>query len=245
LNAIERRASLLAEAEEMAAMGSWEFDLVTGGCTWSEGALRIMEVDPDREPRTAETFWRRVHPEDRDVIRADANRAVAEFRTFRFEYRANLPSGRKAEFLVQGRAVYDRAGRPLCVMGVTWDITAQKQRERDLIQREAMLTQAERMANFGTWYHDFRTDKATGSADLARIYGVHPPEDWGELLYLDRYGPADLAEALRNVERAKRECGTYDTTLRYRHTDGRLRTFHARCVGSGSHECGAAGDPPC
>jgi len=173
-----------------------------------------MEVDPDREPRTAETFWSRVHPEDRDVIRADANRAVAEFRTFRLEYRANLPSGRKAEFLVQGRAVYDHAGRPLCVTGVTWDITAQKQRERDLTQREAMLTQAERMANFGTWYHDFRTDKATGSPDLARIYGVHPPEDWGELQYLDRYDPADLAEALRNVERGKRECGTCDTTLR-------------------------------
>jgi signal transduction histidine kinase len=230
LGVINRRASLLAEAEELAGMGSWEFDLVKRQRIWSEGLIRIMEVDWDREIQGVDPFWSRIHPDDREAMRAGTDRAIADRAPFTFEFRAKLPSGRHAVFSVRGRAVYNHAGRPTRLMGVTWDVTAQKEREERLRKRETLLAQAERVANFGTWHQDLISGTMTGSEDLLKIYGLQSKEEWDQKLHWTRVDPDDHACALETAARARRECGEYDTTLRYHHPDGGLRTLHLRCV---------------
>lgn len=230
VGAFSRRESLLADAEELAGMGSWEFDLVERKRKWSNGLLAIMEVDLDRKPNGVDLFWSRVHPGDRESVHAAVDRAIAERCPFKVEFRANLPSGRQASFMVKGRALYNRDGRPVCLAGVTWDITAQKEREERLSKREALLAQAEGVANLGTWHHDFRSDTITASEYLLKIYGLRSNEEWEQKLHWTRVNAADHASALKNAERARRECGTYNSVLRYHHPDGRLRTLNLRCV---------------
>ncbi len=221
---------MLQEAEALAGIGSWEFDLVNQTRTWSDQMLRIMEVDLDREPDGVDPVWSRMDPEDREAVRAALDRAITEKTPFALEFRVHLPSGRDAVFSARGRALYDRAGRPTKLIGVTWDVTAQREREARLLKREALLLQTERVANLGTWHHDYRTDKLTASEDLMKIYGLRSQEEFDQKLHWARMDPNDHEQALRNMARAKQESGTFDATLRYHHPDGGLRTLNLRCV---------------
>jgi PAS domain S-box-containing protein len=230
VEAIKTRASLLQDAEALAGIGSWEFDLVNRTRTWSDQMLRIMEVDLDRETAGVDPVWSRLYPEDREAVRACLDRAIVERTPFALEFRAHLPSGRDAVFSARGRVLCDRAGQPTRLIGVTWDVTAQREREERLLKREALLLQTERVANLGTWHHDYRTDKLTASEDLMKIYGLRSQEEFDRKLHWTRMDPSDHEQALRNMARAKEECGTFDVTLRYHHPDGGLRILNLRCV---------------
>jgi PAS domain S-box-containing protein len=221
---------MLQDAEELAGMGSWEFDLVTRERWWSEGLIRIMEVNLDSEPRGGDHFWNRVHPDDSVILRGLVDRAVTQRAPFMAEFRALLPSGRRSIFAARGRAIYNEAGQPTRMIGVTWDITEQREREERLRKREALLEQAERVANMGTWHHDFASDKVYASEDLLKVYGLKSYEEWEQKLHWSRFDPEDHQQAIRNMQRAKQECGTYDVILRYHHPDSGLRILNLRCV---------------
>ncbi|MGA2225254.1 MAG: PAS domain S-box protein [Syntrophobacteraceae bacterium] len=76
------------------------------------------------------------------------------------------------ELLVQ--LVTDSDGKPECYYSFLTDITERKQAEKVLRQKEAELSEAQRIANIGNWYWDAKTDITTGSDELLRIYGFDP-----------------------------------------------------------------------
>ena len=64
-----RRSDLrYREAQRLAKIGSWEWDLATNTSWWSEELYRILEEDPSRYPAAFENFIAKVHPEDRGAL---------------------------------------------------------------------------------------------------------------------------------------------------------------------------------
>src|SRR5690606_11934014 len=63
------QAALMKEAEHLANFGSWKADLATGRHQWSDEAFRIFgfapgEIEPDQD-----TFFKHVHPDDKDSLK--------------------------------------------------------------------------------------------------------------------------------------------------------------------------------
>jgi DNA-binding CsgD family transcriptional regulator len=128
---------LMAEAERLAAIGSWSRDLRTGRSVWSDGMYRIHGVAPGAmEPQLA-MLLERTHPEDRDRIEAlltgvgeHPEDVPAEGVTA--EYRAMRSDGSIREVRFHGRVERDAHGRPFRWSGVAQDVTDQRLTEREL-----------------------------------------------------------------------------------------------------------------
>jgi PAS domain-containing protein len=102
----------LAEAERVAQMGSWEWDITTDQSTWSEGLLHMYGLGHD-ELDVSRSAWRqRVYPDDRELIDRTTERALAERSSFTLEYRIIRADGRVRTLHGRGDVVVDDSGQP-------------------------------------------------------------------------------------------------------------------------------------
>ena len=133
-----RQAALgLAEAQALAHVGSWEWDITGDRITWSDELYRIYDVQPGRGELKYETYLSRIHPGDRDAVRAIVEEALAERRAFDMTHRVVLEDGTERVVQGRGRVIVDRAGHPLRMVGTAQDIT---ERERVEQVRENILS---------------------------------------------------------------------------------------------------------
>src|ERR1700743_1603427 len=59
------REELLRDAERVAHLGTWTWDIASGRVTWSDELHRILGIEPGRVTPSVEAFMGMVHPEDR------------------------------------------------------------------------------------------------------------------------------------------------------------------------------------
>jgi len=132
---LRHAATSLAEAQQLAHVGSWEWHLPTNRITWSDELYRIYGVEPHSE-LSYETFLEHVHPEDRDVTRSVVERALDERAPFELTHRIVRDDGTERWVVGRGRAVVDAAGQLVRMAGTAQDITEQRATE---VLRETIL----------------------------------------------------------------------------------------------------------
>lgn len=120
---LENSRARLAEAERVAQIGSWEWDLVTDNTTWSDGLFHIYGLSREQFDPSFEGGIRRVFPEDREPVRASIETALAERSSFTLQYRAVRADGRVRSLRSQGDVVVNDAGEPVRIVGVVQDVT--------------------------------------------------------------------------------------------------------------------------
>jgi PAS domain S-box-containing protein len=127
------RERLLATAQELARLGSWEYDLRSGATLWSREMVRILGLEPDAEPRGLRDLLRVIHPDHRERVRALLSAAAGEREDdVQGDVRIVRPDGSIRE--LHGRAVLvrDAAGAPERWIGLAQDVTDQRLTEREL-----------------------------------------------------------------------------------------------------------------
>lgn len=114
----------LTEAEQVARMGSFEWDIHGDRIMWSEGLLQIHGLTRATfQPTLDSGVEQRVFPDDRSFVRETVERAIAERGTFTIEYRALRSDGRVRTLRSRGEVVCDPRGEPVRLVGVAQDIT--------------------------------------------------------------------------------------------------------------------------
>ena len=123
----------LAEAQRLAHLGSWEWDVGSGVVTWSEEMYRIHGIEPDGEPMTFERAVGFAEPDDRMRISANVESALSNGmdRIPEIEYRIVRPDGAKRTLYGMGRAVHGEDGALLRVVGTVEDVTLRRELERE------------------------------------------------------------------------------------------------------------------
>jgi integral membrane sensor domain MASE1/anti-sigma regulatory factor (Ser/Thr protein kinase) len=123
----------LAQAQRIAQMGSWEWDLPSGIVTWSEEMYRIHAVETGDGPMTFERAIELVMPEDRARIRANIERAIGRGRATvpDAEYRIVRSDGGIRTLHGKARLILDDAGRPVRMLGSVQDVTERRELERE------------------------------------------------------------------------------------------------------------------
>ena len=130
---LQRVRDRLLDAQQVAHIGSWEWDVTTNVVWWSEELYRIYGVSPGTTV-TYESYLRLVHPDDRAAIQAAIAAATKEGRPFSFEHRVVRPDGLVRVLHGQGRAVIDESGRPVRMIGTGHDITQRVMLEEERAQ---------------------------------------------------------------------------------------------------------------
>ena len=115
------------EAQQVAHVGSWDWEIAPNRVWWSDELFRIYGLEPRSADVTFETYLERVHPEDREFVRETVQRAYEERQPFLFDHRIVLPDGGIRWTQSRGRVVTDVDGRPLRMVGTAQDVTERKQ----------------------------------------------------------------------------------------------------------------------
>jgi PAS domain S-box-containing protein len=63
-NELRRSEEMLKDAQRLAHLGHWYWDVYGSTLTWSEEVFRIFDVDPEKYPVSAENFEKMIHPDD-------------------------------------------------------------------------------------------------------------------------------------------------------------------------------------
>ena len=129
----------LAEAEQVAKMGSWEWDITNDQTTWSDGLFHIYGLTPDEFDPSLRGFEQRVYPDDRELVSRTIEQALAERSSFTLEYRAIRPDGRVHTLRSRGEVVVDDSGKPTRLIGIAQDITDAKLAQEALQSTSADL----------------------------------------------------------------------------------------------------------
>jgi PAS domain S-box-containing protein len=120
----------LAEAQQLAHIGSWQWDLSTGATQWSDEFYRILGLDPQTEGPHQDLFDERVHPEDAADVRRRQEEAATSQGDIRSEYRVVRPDGTVREVRAVGRAVRDDSGNVVRLVGTMQDVTEHRAAQR-------------------------------------------------------------------------------------------------------------------
>jgi PAS domain S-box-containing protein len=174
---LRRVNARLIEAQRVAHVGSWEWDVGTNTLWWSEELYRIYGVDP-AQVATYEGFLAHVHAEDRARVDGIVRQAMRDRQSFAFEHRIARPDGAVRVLYAAGHVEHDSRQRPIRLMGIGHDITDLKEAEEQrakLMQAEAAQREAEETSRAKDQFlailsHELRTplNAALGWAHMLR-----------------------------------------------------------------------------
>jgi PAS domain S-box-containing protein len=139
------REQQLAEAQAIAQLGSFEWDVAADQVTWSPELCRICGLGPRTFTSTFQLLVDCVHPDDRPLVEAAIRRAAGTGTSFGVEHRAVRPDGEVRFLFTRGRVTRDEQARLQRLIGVCQDVTEQREGERQLAEAHAQAELSRRL----------------------------------------------------------------------------------------------------
>jgi PAS domain S-box-containing protein len=142
---LARAEQQLADAQLLARVGSWEWDIPANAVWWSDELYRIYGLEPRSIVPAYEDFLERVHPDDRASVHERNQRAFADHQPFEDVKRIARADGTEILMRTRGDMICDDAGAPLRMVGICEDVTDEV-RAREAERKLAAVQESRRRA---------------------------------------------------------------------------------------------------
>src|SRR5580693_2216845 len=241
---LQESKARLEEAQRVAHVGHWEWDLATDVIVWSDETYRIFGLSPQERPMDLATVRSMVHPDDREPLYQAVDQDLVAGQRPSGEFRIVRPSGevRTVSSLTSerwsslpGDTKRDASGRPYKLFGTIQDITDRKRSEeafqeisRKLQESHAKLEEAQRIANVGHYSWNLIENRVIWSDEVYRIYGLDSRRGTIDLAKVsEMIHPEDRELVFRAAEEALQSGTPADIEHRLVRPDGEVRTIHS------------------
>jgi PAS domain S-box-containing protein len=138
--ALRASQAMLATAERIAMVGSWDWDIVHNTLIWSEEQCRLFGYAPEAFSEKYEGWMICVRPDDRKRVQQAIDAAVAGQNTYDIDYPIVLPDGTTRIIHARGEVFHDRNGKPVRMVGTCHDITERSKAAAELEFANNLLT---------------------------------------------------------------------------------------------------------
>ena len=137
--ALQKSEAAMVEAQRIANIGSWEWDMSSDNLTWSDQLYRMFGKDRESFVPTHKWFLNHLAPEDRGRAEDAARDALVGRRPYHMEVSVATDKGVPVVILTQGEVRFDAQGQPLSMIGTALDITERKRAEDETKWKTALL----------------------------------------------------------------------------------------------------------
>jgi PAS domain S-box-containing protein len=141
--ALRASEARLKDAQQIAQVGDWEWDIATGGLQWSEELYRIYGYEPYEITPEYGLIVDSMHPKSREAFLGAIDAALRAGRPFEMDYTFFRRDGSEAILHTIGRVNHDNNGSPVRMVGTVQDITGRNRAEEliraSLLEKEILL----------------------------------------------------------------------------------------------------------
>lgn len=130
------------EAQQVADVGHWNWDMIKNEITWSDQLYRIFGQEPGTFNADYESLKAIIHPEDRQVFDEDVNRSIKENVPHDIIHRIVVLDGEVRYVHQKGKAYYNEEGKPYRMSGTAQDVT------KEVLSNHQILEQNHELQNF-------------------------------------------------------------------------------------------------
>jgi len=167
-DALDRSNEALYRAQEIAHIGSWDWNIVTGELAWSDEIYRIFGLTRQQFPATYEAFLDTIHSNDKEAVVKAIDAAISDVDAgYNIEHRIIRPDGEERIVREHGVVYWNKKNKATRMIGAVHDITELKQKEHaisqlneelearveartaELERTQSELAQKEKMASLG------------------------------------------------------------------------------------------------
>jgi PAS domain S-box-containing protein len=129
----------LALAQQIAHIGSWDWNMTTNKVQWSKEMFHVFDMDPEANYGAPESIIRLLHPDDVESFRESLRENIATGGSPALEYRVIHKDGSVHTIFAEGRIEFDATGKPLRNVGTVQDITERKRAEEEMRRAYSFL----------------------------------------------------------------------------------------------------------
>ncbi|RYY55067.1 MAG: PAS domain-containing protein [Chitinophagaceae bacterium] len=232
MSLLELANQRLEIALNAASLGSYDLDLRTGLMVCTPQCKQNFGRDPQK-PFNYPDLMAAIRPEFRDDVKKRIETSIVNHSTYHAVYQVDTPEKATRWISAYGRPQYDEKGNATGMVGVTSDITSQKNSSEDLEKAYEQARLSKHAAQLGMFDVDYITNTLDWDVRCRELFGItHPME-----VTLDRDFFPRLHEEDRERVRTAMEFshdrdlsdGNYD--IEYRTVsaeDGRVRWVRAK-----------------
>lgn len=191
----------LVEAQKVAHLGSWEWDIPNDKVTWSDELYRIYGLKPHEFKVNYNSFLQFIHKDHREMIDEAIKSSFKRGKPFSFDHKIVRPDGAERWLRGQGEVVKNKKGRTIKMFGTAQDITEGKSVE--VAKSEFVSLASHQLRNPPTlikWYLESLLSDEVGKFNKRQ-------KKYLEDLYQINQRATDLVNALLSVSRI--EMGTF------------------------------------
>jgi len=137
--ALSESEQRLKEAQRVAHVGNWDWNIETNELLWSDEIYRIFGLKPQEFGATYESFLKSVHPDDRNFVKKSIDEALSKKKPYSIDHRIVLPSGKERIVHEEAKIFCNKLGEPIRMLGTVHDITERKKTEEEIKSSEERL----------------------------------------------------------------------------------------------------------
>ncbi len=197
--AVRRSQASLAEAQRIAHLGNWDWNIITNELFWSDEIYRTFGIEPQQFGATYDAFLGYVHPDDRQHVIDSVNAAVEGRTLYEIDHRIVPADGPEKVVHEIGRVTYDDGGRAIRMIGTVQDVTEARRAETEMKR----LNRALRTLSRGNTTLVHARDENQLLHDVCRVL----VETGGYRLAWVGYPQSDESKTVRPVAHAGFEAG--------------------------------------
>ncbi|MEA3289358.1 MAG: PAS domain-containing protein [Campylobacterota bacterium] len=199
----------LNEAQEIASIGSWDWDITNSTLLWSNETYNIFNVNKDEFEASYETFLSYVHCDDREFVNDAVFRSLEDKNIpYDIEHRLVLDDGTVKFVRELGKIFRDEDDKPVRISGIVQDITKEKHSAQLILdqtkEQNTLLSLFDKADSvLFKWNNDENWSVSHVSQSVTKLLGYTQEEFvCGEIVYVNCIHKDDLDYAIEEVAQA-------------------------------------------
>lgn len=210
----------MAEAQRVARIGSWEWEVSTGAVSWSNEHFRLLGLEAGTVIPSLDLYLQHVHPDDRAKARATLNLSFRRGGPFEYHQQIVRADGVVRTLYSRGETVCGADGRPERLRGTVQDVTEQRAAAEALRKSEHRFHLAALASSEALREWNIETDALWLNESFTALFGhsvAHPTvKFWKNLIHAN-----DLERVDRSLQQVfASSVSLWSEEYRLRRADG-------------------------